>query len=102
MEEVFTDLASLGASLARAQARRESRVAFRQEADLSLPQLHRALDMLLPMVQRLDIAKYFAFTVTVPTCLPSSFPFLSIVAIFLLDTDHCTFLPLITFPWVLS
>ena len=52
MEEVFTDLASLGASLARAQARRESRVAFRLEADLSLPQLHRALDMLLPMIQR--------------------------------------------------
>lgn len=52
MEEAFTDLAALGVYLARAQEQRTSRVAFRLEADLSLAQLHRALDMLLPMVQR--------------------------------------------------
>ena len=52
MEEVFADLAALGMYLARAQEQRLTRVAFRLEEDLSLPQLHRALDMLLPMVQR--------------------------------------------------
>ncbi|MGN1019557.1 MAG: hypothetical protein ACI4O7_04210 [Aristaeellaceae bacterium] len=52
MEEAFTDPAALGAYLARAQARRETRVAFRLAADMSLPQVHRTLDMLLPMVQR--------------------------------------------------
>ncbi|MGN0747721.1 MAG: hypothetical protein ACI4ML_13655 [Aristaeellaceae bacterium] len=52
MEKVFTDLTALDAYLARVQARRDACVAFRLEADLSLAQLHRALDMLLPMVQR--------------------------------------------------
>lgn len=52
MEEVFADLTALGDYLARAQEQRLTRVAFRLEADLSLPQMHRALDMLLPMVQR--------------------------------------------------
>ncbi len=52
MEEVFADLTALGMYLARAQEQRLTRVAFRLEEDLSLPQLHRALDMLLPMVQR--------------------------------------------------
>ena len=52
MEEVYADLTALGDYLARAQEQRLTRVAFRLEADLSLPQMHRALDMLLPMVQR--------------------------------------------------
>ena len=52
MEEVFADLTALGMYLARVQEQRLTCMAFRLEADLSLPQLHRALDMLLPMVQR--------------------------------------------------
>lgn len=52
MEEVYADLTALGDYLARVQEQRLTRLAFRLEADLSLPQMHRALDMLLPMVQR--------------------------------------------------
>ncbi|MGN0762781.1 MAG: hypothetical protein ACI4MK_05315, partial [Aristaeellaceae bacterium] len=52
MEEVFADLTALGRYLARVQEQRLTCVSFRLEADLSLPQMHRALDMLLPMVQR--------------------------------------------------
>ncbi|MGN0970814.1 MAG: transglutaminase domain-containing protein [Aristaeellaceae bacterium] len=52
MEEAFADPAALGRYLARVQEQRLTRVSFRLEADLSLPQMHRALDMLLPMVQR--------------------------------------------------
>ena len=52
MEEAFTDLTALGMYLARVQEQRLTRATFRLAADLSLPQLHRALDMLLPMVQR--------------------------------------------------
>ena len=52
MEVVLADLAALGGYLARVQAQRETRIAFRLDADMALPQLHRALDMLLPMVQR--------------------------------------------------
>ena len=52
MEEAFTDLTALGMYLARVQEQRLTRATFRVAADLSLPQLHRALDMLLPMVQR--------------------------------------------------
>ena len=52
MEEVFADLTVLGMYLARVQAQRQIRVAFRLTANMTLPQAHRALDMLLPMVQR--------------------------------------------------
>lgn len=52
MEEVFADLTALGRYLARVQEQRLTCVSFRLAADLSLLQMHRALDMLLPMVQR--------------------------------------------------
>ncbi|MGN0778299.1 MAG: hypothetical protein ACI4MJ_04060 [Aristaeellaceae bacterium] len=52
MQEVLTSLTALGAYLTQAQQARKQHLSFRVEMPLTLPQLHQALDMLLPMVQR--------------------------------------------------